>query len=96
MRWKSAGIAAGAVFLAIAVGSTPPLVKHAIAECEPGVRLDSTTADDAKRKMMAAGFQNLHDFRKGCDNVWHAQGTKDGKPVNVVVLVTGRVMVEGD
>jgi len=96
MRWKTAGMAAGALFLAIAAGATPPIVSHAVAGCEPGERVDASTADDARKKMMAAGYQNLHDFKKGCDSVWHAQGTKDGKTVNVVLLPTGHVMEESD
>ena len=96
MRWKAAGIAAGAFFLAIAAAATPPLVSHAIAGCEPGERVDASTADDARKKMMAAGYRDLHDFKKGCDNVWHAQGTKNGKTVNVVLLPNGHVMEESD
>jgi len=96
MRLRTAGIAAGALFLALAAGATPKLVGHAIAGCEPGVRVDSSTADDARKKMMAAGYRDLHDFKKGCDNAWHAQGTKDGKTVNVVLLPTGHVMEESD
>lgn len=92
MRWKILGIALGALFLAVA----PPLVNQARAGCEPGVHIDSSTADDARKKMMAAGYTDVHDFKKGCDNVWHAQGSKNGKPVNVVLLPNGHVMEEGD
>jgi len=96
MRWKAAGIAAGALFLALAIGSTPIFVSHALAGCDAGERVDKTTADDARKKMAAAGFSDLHDFKKGCDNAWHAQGMHNGKAVNVVLLPTGVVMEESD
>ena len=96
MRWKAAGIAASALFLALAGGSTTPFVNHALAGCDTGERVDKTTADDAKKKMAAAGYSDLHDFKKGCDNAWHAQGMRNGKPANVVLLPTGIVMEESD
>ena len=96
MGWKSAGMIAGSLFLAAAAMTSPVLVNHAMAGCEPGTRIDASTSDDARKKMMAAGFRDLRDFKKGCDNAWHAEGTKDGKPVHVVLLPTGHVMTESD
>jgi hypothetical protein len=92
MRWRSLGIAAGALLLAVA----PPLMGQASAGCEPGVHIDASTADDARKKIVAAGYTDVHDFKKGCDNVWHAKATKNGKPVNVVLLTNGHVMEESD
>ena len=96
MRWRMTGIAASAFLLAVAAGATLMPASHANAGCGPGERVDSSTADEARKKMMAAGYTDLHDFKKGCDNVWHAQGTKQGKPANVVLLTNGRVMEESD
>lgn len=96
MRWRLFGIAASVLFLTLAAGMTPALVGHASAGCAPGERVDGSTADDARKKMMAAGFTDVHDFRKGCDNAWHAQAIKNGKSANVVLLPNGHVMEEGD
>ena len=64
--------------------------------CDPGDHLDNSTIPTARQKFQAAGYTNLHDFMKGCDNFWHAKGMKDGNPVNVVLSPDGNVMTEGD
>ena len=50
----------------------------------------------ARKKIEAAGFQTIHDLSKGCDNFWHGQAAKDGKPVNVVLSPQGQVTIEGN
>lgn len=65
-------------------------------KCGPQHKIDSTTVDDARRKIEAAGYQQVQDLRKGCDNFWHGQARRNGAPVNVVVSPQGEVMIEGD
>ncbi len=83
----------GMAVLALAMAG--PL-QVARAACDPGDRVDNTTADDARRKIEAAGFAQVRGLAKGCDNFWHGAATKAGAPVHVLVTPQGRVQVEGD
>jgi hypothetical protein len=62
--------------------------------CEFGEAIDGTSATDAKRRIEGAGFQNVRELRKGCDNVWHARASAYGQDVNVAVSPEGQVMRE--
>mgnify|MGYP003352491465 CR=1 FL=1 len=42
------------------------------------IRINGTTAPDARRKMAAAGYSNIHGLMKGCDNYWHGIATQNG------------------
>jgi hypothetical protein len=64
--------------------------------CWAGHVIDGSTAEDARRAMTAAGYQQIHDLRKGCDNFWHGQAMKNGTPVRIVMSPDGEVMLEGD
>ncbi|MGH6887524.1 MAG: hypothetical protein ACREGK_15775, partial [Geminicoccales bacterium] len=66
------------------------------AACSPNDRNDDSTATDARRQMEAAGYEQVRDLRKGCDNYWHGSARKDGAAVNVVLSPEGEVMIEGD
>jgi peptidase YpeB-like protein len=89
--------AASAAFLAAA-----PVVLPATAQtqmrnnCDPGDKLDSSTLPQAKKKMEAAGYTQVKDLRKGCDNYWHASAMKSGSEVFIVLSPAGQVMQEGD
>jgi hypothetical protein len=87
MQWKRSVFAVAAVAM---LASAP-----AWAGCMPGERIDGTTADQAKRKIEAAGYADVHDLSKGCDNYWHGQAMKDGAAVNVVLSPQGQVLTEG-
>src|SRR5882672_9437599 len=65
------------------------------AGCSATDRIDGTTADMAKHKIEAAGYNHVTDLSKGCDNYWHAIAMKDGASIGVVVSPTGEVMTEG-
>jgi len=68
-----------------------------IAGCEAGTKIDGTTAAETKKKIEAAGYTQVHDLAKACDNVWHAVATnKDGATGNVMVTPQGEVMPEGN
>lgn len=74
------------------LGSAPQATNN----CAPGERIDGTTADQAKKKAEAAGFRDVRELKKGCDNVWHGKAIKDAVPVRVAVLPQGEVVVERD
>src|SRR5215472_16313668 len=91
----------GAAMLAasLMIGSAlvaPPSFTAAQAACEPGDRLDNTTAEQAKRRAESAGFTQVRMVRKGCDNTWHGTAMKGGRPVYVAVSASGQVNEEGD
>jgi hypothetical protein len=64
--------------------------------CHFGEIVDGSTADDARRKIEAAGFTDVHALKKSCDNFWHGKATSTGMPVNVVLSPSGKVMLESD
>lgn len=64
--------------------------------CHFGEVVDSSTADDARRKIEAAGFSDVRDLKKSCDNFWHGHATWNGRMINVVLTPAGKVMLESD
>lgn len=70
------------------------VVTPAMAACEQGQVLDGTTVAGTRAKIIAAGFTDVRDLRKGCDNFWHAKAMKDGVETGVVVTPDGRVLTE--
>jgi hypothetical protein len=83
-----------AAALATFAAGTLSAPRPALAACEPGDRVDKSTADDARKKIQAAGYRNVRDLKKGCDNFWHATATKDGQQVFVVLSPQGEVVTE--
>ncbi|MCC6468127.1 MAG: PepSY domain-containing protein [Alphaproteobacteria bacterium] len=80
-----------------AVGLTLAFVTAASpawAGCDPEDKPDKTTATDARKRLEAAGYRQVSDLKKGCDNVWHGRATKDGAAVSVIVTAQGQVMLE--
>jgi hypothetical protein len=88
MQWK-AGVFALAALAMIAAGP-------AWAACSPNDKIDGSTAADARRAFEAAGYEQVRDLRKGCDNYWHGTARKDGAAVNVVLSPEGQIYLEGD
>ena len=90
----------GAAVVAAGLVMAPPLLVPANftakAACEPGDRIDNTTAEMAKRRAESAGYSQVRMERKGCDNVWHGTGLKGGTPTRLAVAPSGEVMQEGD
>ena len=87
MHWK-AGIFGLAALVAVAAGP-------AWAGCYANHKIDGSTASDARQKIEAAGYEQVRDLRKGCDNYWHGTARKDGAVVNVVLSPQGDVIVGG-
>jgi hypothetical protein len=74
----------------------PSAIPPAYAACDPGTRIDGTTAESTKRMMMKQGFNNITVDQKGCDNVWHVMANKDGKRSRFAVEPGGRIYPEGN
>jgi len=62
--------------------------------CDSGDKIDNTTADQARKKLEAAGYSDITGLNKGCDNVWHASARANGNQVNVMVAPDGSVHQE--
>lgn len=68
----------------------------AAGNCDPGDKSDNSTATDAKKKLEAAGYAQVRDLKKGCDNVWHAKAVKGTQAVNLALTPQGQVFIETD
>ena len=91
----------GAAVLAAGLLIVPALLDPASftaarAACDPGDRIDATTAEMAKKRAVGAGYSQVRMEHKGCDNVWHGVATKGGASVRVAVSPSGEVLPEGD
>ncbi|MGE0151415.1 MAG: hypothetical protein AB7R90_02275 [Reyranellaceae bacterium] len=87
----------GLIAAALALGLAAPLIMGAgaaYAQCVHGERIDGSTAEQARAKIQRAGFANVGDLRKGCDNYWHGTASQGGQRVGVVLSPAGEVMVE--
>lgn len=82
--------------VALCSGAAPPFVPPAWAACKIGEKPDKTTVEDTRKLLTQAGYKDARDWRKGCDNTWHATAMKDGTRVNVAVLPDGHIVQEGD
>lgn len=91
--------------LALALGSQallqPAMAQTAsviqLAGCDAGDKIDKTTVEQTKKRVEAAGYTQVKDLKKGCDNVWHGTAVnKDGVGGNVMVTPQGEVMPEGN
>jgi hypothetical protein len=82
------------VFVATFTGSIG-IANSVQAACEATDKIDKTTVDDTRKKIETAGYRQVRQLAKGCDNFWHGTATKDGNMVYVVVSPQGAVMTEG-
>jgi len=64
--------------------------------CTNGEIIDGSTAEQAVTQFQAAGYSDVKILEKGCDNYWHATGTKGGQSGNIVMAPDGTVMPEGN
>ncbi len=87
-------LAAAALMLLPVAGLAP--LRPALAACEPGEKPDKTTVEDTRKILEKAGYRNARNWRKGCDNTWHATAIKDGAEIHVAVLPDGHIVREGD
>lgn len=82
--------------LVFAASPAPVPMRAAHAACEPGEKIDASTADQARKKIEAAGYRKVRQLKKGCDNFWHAMAEKDGAPAAVALTPQGQVYPERD
>jgi len=96
MAWKTVFFTVAALVV-LTAGPSPRLSNVAHAEgCDPGTKIDGSTADGARKKIEDAGFRKVHGLKKSCDSFWHGLAVKDGAEVNVVLTPDGKVMREGN
>ena len=86
----------GAAVLAAGLMIAPALLGPVRAACDPGDRIDATTAAQAKNRAESAGYSQVRMEHKGCDNVWHGFAMKNGASARMAVSPSGEVMPEGD
>jgi hypothetical protein len=92
-RILAAAVLAAAI---IATGTMPVPMRAAQAACEPGDKIDSTTADQARKKIEAAGYRKVRALKKGCDNTWHGTAEKNGAATGIALTATGEVFPESE
>jgi hypothetical protein len=80
----------------LAIGPMPVPMHAAQAACEPGDKIDSTTADQARKKIEAAGYRKVRGLKKGCDNTWHGTAEKNGAATGVALTAKGEVFPESE
>lgn len=87
-----------AASLAASAATLPARAQQAeqVASCEPGDKIDGTTAAQTKKKIEAAGYTQVRELYKGCDNFWHGVAMKDGTRSNVLVTPDGQVKPDGN
>lgn len=95
MRFMLHILAVVAALMALSSGA-PAQITGKVGGCEPGDKINSTTAAQARKKIEAAGYRKVGDLKKGCDNSWHGTAEKDGGRVHVVLNPQGLVLPEGD
>jgi hypothetical protein len=87
----SLGSAFALAVFAGAIALAPELARDARADsCLATDKIDGSTAEQAMKTMEAAGYMRPHDLKKGCDNFWYGQATKDGTTVDVVLPLGGQ------
>lgn len=92
-KWSCLSLLAAMLALS-AVGSVPSAVLAA--SCDPTDKIDGSTVETARQKIEKAGYRQVRNLKKGCDNFWHGTAVMDGKVVNIVLSPQGIVMVERD
>ena len=70
--------------------TAPPLVTEA--DCPASTTFDSTTPEQAREEIAAAGYWNITDLRKNCDNTWQASAMRDGIESEVLVSADDQVV----
>jgi hypothetical protein len=95
MQPKTCVFAAALAAIVFATESLHPLgIAPAYAGCPTGVRIDSSTAADATRKLEAQGYRNVRDLKKGCDNFWYGYASKGGQEQHVSLSPGGEVQLQ--
>lgn len=100
MESRKIGFAAALVVMAAVAAPLPAAAQDQTSQptnrCAPTDKIDATTANDARKKLEAAGYTDVTSLMKGCDNVWHGKARANGVPVNVMVAPDGSIHQETD
>jgi hypothetical protein len=94
MTWKAFCISAAMAIATLSPAWAQDSVPQSTNNCDAGDKIDGSTANDARRKLEAAGYTDVSDLDKGCDNVWHGKARSNGAAVNVMVAPDGSVHQE--
>ena len=70
MRWMLSTLVVTAA-LAIFPPALSAETVGKVGGCEPGDKIDASTAAQARKKIEAAVYRKVGDLKKGCDNSWH-------------------------
>ena len=82
--------------LALSAATMAPVADIAYAACSASDVINATTANDAVRRIESAGYTQVQDLSKSCDNAWHGTTVLNGTRLRVVWTGEGRVLTEGD
>jgi hypothetical protein len=82
--------------LALGAATMAPVADIAHAACSASDVINATTANDAVRRIESAGYTQVQDLSKSCDNAWHGTAVLNGTRLRVVWTGEGRVLTEGD
>ena len=100
MSWKT-----GVLTVAVSLCATAPVYAQnspnvedptIVHGCHYGEVIDSSTPEQARAKMEAAGYSAVTILSKGCDNVWHGVGMYGGAATHINLAPDGQVKPEGD
>lgn len=62
--------------------------------CDTAEKADGTSMHDARRRFESAGFADVRDLRRDCDNVWHGTARIEQRQVRVQLKPEGPVVLE--
>lgn len=100
MRLVLGALGWAAVFSGAVLAAGPSMAQDAGTVSGPGCHfgevIDGSTADDARRRIEAAGLTEVRDLKKSCDNFWHGKAMLNGRPVNVALSPSGKVILESN
>jgi len=94
MAWKN--VSTVLLFSAVLVGGVFGSSPEALAACDAGIKIDSSTAATATKSIRAADFKDVKGLKKGCDSYWHATASKDGVVRKISLSPQGVVTIEGN
>ncbi|WP_158240717.1 PepSY domain-containing protein [Telmatospirillum siberiense] len=94
---SKSSIAMAAVVVLAGLSLAPQFAHEAHASgCDANDKIDKSSADMARKAMAKAGYLQIHALKKGCDNFWHGQATRNGVAVRIVLSPHGQIETEGD
>jgi hypothetical protein len=90
----ASGVATFGGSAAIAAGID--IAAHPLANaCPAGTKLDNSTSEEARTKLVNDGYFEIGHVVKGCDNWWHAAAVRNGKDTFVLLSPGGTVFPLG-